>query len=168
MAYSVPPQTESKTFGGYGKDHWQPYGGLKGRVFDSHCPLPVTRETIVSVLGPSDRGNNTSPDADGWFVSDFFLFHHLFRDTAQEQHWLTYVSPATLLSKYGQYIHGDPSSEDRRIVLDSTFEGQLDDVEVLVTLCSENGSLLMSQTLQNNSKPSMNQSLFYFLGMGIQ
>lgn len=131
MAYSVPPQTESQTIDGYGKDPWQPNGGLEGRVFNSRCPPPLTRETIiVSVLGPSDRGNNASPDTDGWLVSDFFLFHHLFRDTALEQHWLTCVSPATLISKYGQYTHGDPHSEDRRTVLDSTFEGELNDVEV--------------------------------------
>ncbi|KAA6406711.1 MAG: hypothetical protein FRX48_09434 [Lasallia pustulata] len=153
MAYSVPPQTESQTIDGYGKDPWQPNGGLEGRVFNSRCPPPLTRETIiVSVLGPSDRGNNASPDTDGWLVSDFFLFHHLFRDTALEQHWLTCVSPATLISKYGQYTHGDPHSEDRRTVLDSTFEGELNDVEVFVRYATDIAQTLIRTELEGREQ----------------
>ena len=55
------------------------------------------------------------PGDDGWFFSDFFLFHYLFRGLGANQLWLTSENPASLIGKYGQYQHGIES--DRRVVL---------------------------------------------------
>lgn len=41
----------------------------------SDVPL---RSRIVAVCGITDVDNLASPELDGWFFSDFYLFHHLF------------------------------------------------------------------------------------------
>lgn len=69
-----------------------------------------------------------------WLISDFFLFHHLFRDTAKEQHWMMYTKPADLIKIYDHYAHGDPRSAERRVVLD---ESMLDDVADVLVLPGE-------------------------------
>ncbi|KAJ5142221.1 hypothetical protein N7526_003216 [Penicillium atrosanguineum] len=63
-----------------------------------------------------------SPSEDGWYISDFYLFHYLLSPTfpriAPNQIWLTCEDPETLVAEYHEYLHGD-SNEDRRAVLDS-------------------------------------------------
>lgn len=106
-------------------------GGLFERSFDSNCPPVVTPETtILAVCGPHDVDNSAAPDNDGWFFSDFYLFHHLFRGTAKKQYWLTCVKPQDLISKYKEFVYGDPRSSDRRVVLDETFADEVRDVIV--------------------------------------
>jgi hypothetical protein len=85
---------------------------------------------IIAVCGPNDFLGNAAPDHDGWFFSDFYLFHHLFRGTAKQQYWLTCVRPEDLVDKYKEFVHGDPRSNDRRVVLDKTFAKGVDDVLV--------------------------------------
>jgi hypothetical protein len=53
---------------------------LAGMEFLIHCPpdLPP-RSRIVSLCGITDWGDGASPQKDGWFISDFYLFHHLLR-----------------------------------------------------------------------------------------
>ena len=81
------------------------YGRLGGWEFISRCPPVVTLDTIIiAVCGPNDHEGNASPQKAGWFVSDFFLFHHLFRNTAKEQHWMMCVEPQELVRKYSQYV----------------------------------------------------------------
>ena len=72
-----------------------------------------------------------SPYNDGWLISDFFLFYHLFSGTAAEQSWLTCVEPDCLVYQYGEYAHGDPAS-DCKVVLDasSTQDGNMPNVLV--------------------------------------
>lgn len=60
-----------------------------------------------------------SPLADGWFFSDFYLFHHLFQNAGENQLWLTCEPPEILVAKYSQYLHG--VEQDRRIVLDESL-----------------------------------------------
>ncbi|KAJ5276091.1 hypothetical protein N7524_002244 [Penicillium chrysogenum] len=51
---------------------------LAGREFLTHCPpdLPP-RHRILALLGTTDKDDLASPSEDGWFVSDFYLFHYL-------------------------------------------------------------------------------------------
>ena len=52
---------------------------LDGIEFLTHCPpdLPL-RSRILALLAITDIDSMASPSEDGWFVSDFYLFHHLF------------------------------------------------------------------------------------------
>lgn len=118
-------------FGGHGKQKDRPYGGIADCVINSRCPPVVTLNTIIiAVCGPNDYDDNAGPLRDGWFFSDFFLFHHLFRGTASEQYWMTCVDPRHLIEKYKEYAHGDPRSNDRRVVLDSSMKEDVNDVLV--------------------------------------
>ena len=107
----------------------QAYGGLVDCSFKTRCPPLVTPETIViAVCGPNDYQQTAAPENDGWFFSDFYLFYHLLRGTAKQQQWLTCVPPKELVRKYKEYAHGDPKSDDRRIVLSENMLKELDDV----------------------------------------
>jgi hypothetical protein len=60
---------------------------LAGQEFLTHCPpdLPP-RHRIVALLGTTDDKGEASPAKDGWFVSDFYLFHHLLSpETSQRK-----------------------------------------------------------------------------------
>ncbi|KAL8897147.1 MAG: hypothetical protein Q9207_007358 [Kuettlingeria erythrocarpa] len=70
----------------------------------------------VRKAGTSRRGL-AAPVVDGWFFSDFFLFHRLLRGMGANQLWLTSESPSQLVNKYKEYAHGGP--EDRRVVLEA-------------------------------------------------
>ncbi|PLB33765.1 uncharacterized protein BDW47DRAFT_129648 [Aspergillus candidus] len=94
---------------------------LAGREFLTHCPpdLPP-RHRILALLGITDEGDLASPSEDGWFASDFYLFHHLLSPQfprPPNQIWLTCEDPSVLVAKYHEYLHGDPEG-DRRAVLD--------------------------------------------------
>lgn len=43
----------------------------------SSVPNIPSRNRVVAVCGIADHGNAAAPQHDGWFFSDFFLFHHL-------------------------------------------------------------------------------------------
>jgi hypothetical protein len=116
---------------------------VAGREFLTHCPpdLPP-RHRIVALLGTTDLNDACRPSEDGWFVSDFYLFHYLLAPQfprrkyfivllatyhlptnrlsllAPNQFWLTCEDPSILVQKYGEYLHGD-STGDRRTVLDA-------------------------------------------------
>ncbi|KAL2829269.1 hypothetical protein BDW59DRAFT_142411 [Aspergillus cavernicola] len=95
---------------------------LVGREFLTHCPpdLPP-RHRVLALLGTTDIGDDASPSEDGWFMSDFYLFHYLLSPAfprPPNQIWLTCEDPETLVAKYHEYLHGD-SKGDRRAVLDS-------------------------------------------------
>ncbi|KAJ5533874.1 hypothetical protein N7527_000128 [Penicillium freii] len=99
--------------------------GAETREFRSFCPPDVQPSTrIIALCGPNDWQDNASPENDGWFFSDFFLFHYLLQDThtfrSSNQLWFTCVDPKTQVSKYKEYVHGSTSG-DRRVVLDETF-----------------------------------------------
>ena len=68
---------------------------------------------------------------DGWFFSDFYLFHHLLKDVSSDQIWLTAVAPEHAVKEYGEYIHGDSSPGkigSRRVVLDESMLSEVKDV----------------------------------------
>jgi hypothetical protein len=115
---------------------------LHGAAFESRYSLPdvAQRTKIVAVCGINDGPANTStqgnagPQNDGWFFSDFYLFHHLFKEVANDQVWLTCVQPEHAVARYGQYVHGNPNAlggDERRIVLDKTMLGELSNVRTV-------------------------------------
>ncbi|KAF9889172.1 hypothetical protein FE257_007661 [Aspergillus nanangensis] len=86
----------------------------------AHPPDVPPRSRLVAVCGITDFENSASPGDDGWFFSDFYLFHHLFNPIythTSAQAWLTCLDPEYLVDKYREYAHGDPRKE-RRVVLE--------------------------------------------------
>jgi hypothetical protein len=105
------------TFGGVIKQRPEE-GGNSFVQFTSHTIPDVTSRThIVAVCGPTDFENQACPTEDGWFFSDFYLFHRLFQGLGTSQHWITSEEPKDLLRKYHEYLHGNPR-QTRKIVLD--------------------------------------------------
>jgi hypothetical protein len=73
-------------FGGWGRKKG-PNGGLLDVEFSSRCPPTIEPHTrIVAVCGITDFNNSSSPQEDGWFHSDFYLFHHLFSGLGEFSH----------------------------------------------------------------------------------
>jgi hypothetical protein len=73
------PTTKPADYGGFGKQHG-PYGGLQDREFRCYCPPDIQPSArIIAVCGVNDFSDMASPVNDGWFISDFYLFHHLFQ-----------------------------------------------------------------------------------------
>jgi hypothetical protein len=67
--------------GGYGKGSGR-HGGIENLSFATHCPPDVQPGTrIIAICGVADVDRSASPQVDGWFYSDFYLFHHLLRNT---------------------------------------------------------------------------------------
>ncbi|KAI9763102.1 MAG: hypothetical protein M1840_000914 [Geoglossum simile] len=93
--------------------------GLRGIEFAARCPPDVIPRTrIVAVCGITNIDDRASPTEDGWFLSDFWMFNHLFRNApVANQIWLTCCNPRLLVEQYGRYAHGNPCQE-RRIVLE--------------------------------------------------
>ncbi|KAL2218376.1 hypothetical protein M432DRAFT_631996 [Thermoascus aurantiacus ATCC 26904] len=89
--------------------------------FITHCPPDVPpKSRILGLCGITDWQNLASPQEDGWFFSDFYLFHHLLSPMdvpSSNQCWLTCEKPEDVVAKYTKYSHGDPKKE-RRIVLE--------------------------------------------------
>ncbi|KAL8686033.1 MAG: hypothetical protein Q9224_005575, partial [Gallowayella concinna] len=91
----------------------------KDTVFDSfniHTMPDVTKRTrIIAVLGITD--DEANPRTSGWFLSDFFAFWNLMRESTDIQHWFHCVDLDSLVQKYTRYLHGNPYKE-RKVVLD--------------------------------------------------
>ena len=117
-------------YGQLGQSKKEPLGGLEDCAYPSLCPPAVTKNTIIiAVCGPNDFTDNASPEKDGWFFSDFFLFHHLLKGTASKQIWMTCVKPETLVEKYKEYVHGNPRSV-RKVVLDAEMLAETQAINV--------------------------------------
>ena len=72
-------------FGGYGKEPGGPSTAycLRDREFASLCPPDIQPNTrILAVSGINDFENDSAPSENGWFHSDFYLFHYLLQDRA--------------------------------------------------------------------------------------
>ncbi|KAI4191060.1 MAG: hypothetical protein L6R41_000375 [Letrouitia leprolyta] len=84
--------------------------------FNLHTPpdiIPKTR--ILAVCGP--KQSVADPGKDGWFISDFWAFHHLFNGLTPNQCWMHCLDFDQLLSIYPPYLHGNPF-KTRKVVLD--------------------------------------------------
>lgn len=55
----------------------------------THPPDVSHRSRIVAVCGIADHDNLADPENDGWLLSDFYLFHHLFNPLRIYQSSLT-------------------------------------------------------------------------------
>jgi len=65
-------------FGGWGRKAGSD-GGFIEVGFSCRCPPTIKPRTrIIAVCRINDSRNASSPEDDGWFHSDFYLFHHLF------------------------------------------------------------------------------------------
>ena len=58
----------------------------------------------------------SDPTLDGWMLSDFYLLHHLFRGLGSTQAWFTCIDPEVLVTRCGEYAHGNMYRE-RKVVL---------------------------------------------------
>ena len=103
------------TFGGMFRD--SKYGRVQYEQFNTHTPPDITANTrIIACLGINQLQAN--PQKDGWFVSDFFAFWHIFQGTTSSQTWLHCLDFETLVNTHDRYLHGNPYKE-RKVVLDS-------------------------------------------------
>ncbi|MCJ1228936.1 hypothetical protein MMC12_005600 [Toensbergia leucococca] len=137
--------------------------------YNSRCHPVVTSDTIIiAVCGPNDFEDNAHPKRDGCFFSDFYLFHHLFRDTAAHQFWLTCVDPKELAEKYREYAHGDSASGDRRVVLDHGMLDQVQDVHVCCPDDLLDEFLTCVANASNQVKGTDRTTLILIFGHGIK
>ncbi|KAI4090307.1 MAG: hypothetical protein LQ344_004855 [Seirophora lacunosa] len=84
--------------------------------FNTHTPPDITTKTrILAVCGIQPK--NASPNEDGWFLSDFFAFYHLFRGLTSNQCWMHCLDLEELVTTHGAYFHGSPF-KTRKVVLD--------------------------------------------------
>ncbi|KAJ9209573.1 hypothetical protein DTO166G4_8823 [Paecilomyces variotii] len=97
---------------------------MKGLSFATDCPPDVgPRTRLIAVCGITDDHDQASPTKDGWFFSDFYLFHYLFshpHGPTPSQTWMTSEKPEDLVQKYTEYAHEDAKGE-RKVVLDQNM-----------------------------------------------
>ncbi|KAH6676817.1 hypothetical protein B0J14DRAFT_691181 [Halenospora varia] len=93
--------------------------------FPTFSPPDINKNThIIGVCGVNDFNDDSSPiDGDGWFASDMYAFHAVLRNKGFSQKWLACVSPQQLVSKYGEYLHGNPY-RTRKVVLEQSMIDQ--------------------------------------------
>lgn len=91
----------------------------------THVPPDVPKNTrILAFLG---IGQDTAlPDTDGWFLSDFFAFYHLFQGLTPHQTWLHALDLESLLESCKRYLHGSPYGK-RKVVLDAKILQKIKD-----------------------------------------
>lgn len=85
--------------------------------FKTHTPPDITKNTrIIAVLGIDQKNANRKQD--GWFLSDFFAFWHLYNNLTSHQVWMHGLQLEPLVDRYKVYLHGSPYKE-RKVVLDA-------------------------------------------------
>ncbi|KAF4625191.1 hypothetical protein G7Y89_g12977 [Cudoniella acicularis] len=100
-----------------------------GGVFNSSANNSVSYDSFATRVPPDVPknarilaflaiGQNTAlPDSDGWFLSDFLAFYHLFQGLTPHQSWLHALDLESLLKSCKRYLHGSPYSNKRKVVL---------------------------------------------------
>lgn len=84
--------------------------------FNTHTPPDITPNTrVIAICGISPE--YAAPDDDGWYLSDFFAFYHLFHGLTPNQSWIHGLDLQKLVDTHKQYLHGDPFKK-RKVVLD--------------------------------------------------
>lgn len=115
------------TYGGCFKD-----SSKSSQIFNEISNLQdIFKTRIVAVCGITDEMGQANPALDGWFFSDYFLFHHLLQGLGTSQHWCSAETPQHLLHKYQEYLHGNPH-KPRKVVLSHKMiqDGKLDNITV--------------------------------------
>lgn len=157
---SAPERVYPAEFGGFGKKAGLPdedKGGLKDVSFVSQCPPDLSPSArILAICGITDINDDAAPHNDGWFLSDFYLFHHLLKGVGGNQIWLTSENPEDLVDKYGPYVHGNPFEERREVLNNDLLDDitEANDVRVIARrdLCERFLSTIRSEialALQN-------------------
>lgn len=81
-------------------------------------------------LGASMPLPTAAPHSEGWFLSDFCLFWWLCRNTTKHQTWLHCLDIPELLRAGYQYSHGNPFSNNRKVVLnDDLYDEMMKDMQ---------------------------------------
>ena len=79
--------------------------------FTTHTVPHVTFNTqMVEVVGI--RQEEAAPEADGWFLSDYFAFWNVLQGMTSTQTWLHCLNLDELVKKHGRYL------KERKVVLD--------------------------------------------------
>ena len=60
---------------------------------------------------------------DGWFLSDFFAFWHIFQGITDCQTWYHCLDLDDLIARHQRYLHGNPYKQ-RKVVLDANILAQ--------------------------------------------
>ena len=112
---------EPETFGDSMKD--ADNRQIKYEQFNTHTPPDITKKTrIIAVLGITQE--KATPYRDGWFLSDFLAFWHLFNGTTNTQTWCHCLDLAKLIKEHERFLHGNPF-KDRKVVLDEAILKQV-------------------------------------------
>ena len=126
------PQLRPARKGGWGRQPGTPFGGIATSSYPAKAaePKELGQTRIICVVGITDVNKAASPKKDGWFLSDFYYLHHVFRNVTKPeyQRWLTCLRPRYLIKNYGEYVHGNPQTNDRRVVLDNLMLDSTSDV----------------------------------------
>ncbi|KAL8746344.1 MAG: hypothetical protein Q9184_007758 [Pyrenodesmia sp. 2 TL-2023] len=84
--------------------------------FNMHTPPDITQNTrILAVCGISQK--DAAPQGDGWFLSDFFAFYHLFHGLGRTECWMHCLDLKALVTQHRAYLHGSPF-KTRKFVMD--------------------------------------------------
>ncbi|KAL8880341.1 MAG: hypothetical protein Q9198_002230 [Flavoplaca austrocitrina] len=155
---------QPETYGGKLLDTTTP--GREYDEFNLHTPPDVTNNTrVVAICGIKQA--EADPTDDGWFLSDFFAFHHLLTGLTKNQVWLHCLDLKQLVAKYRPYLHGSPF-RTRKVVMDNDIIDRAND---LVQVSTPGGlKLRFEQTLrkqcQEASKAGNESVLVLMFGHG--
>ncbi|KAL8938990.1 MAG: hypothetical protein Q9216_003600 [Gyalolechia sp. 2 TL-2023] len=87
--------------------------------FDIHTPPDIPSNTrIVAVLGIIN--GQVNPTEDGWFLSDFMAFWHIFQGLTQHQSWFHCLDLDLAVQLHTRFLHGNPYKK-RKVVLDNAI-----------------------------------------------
>jgi len=79
--FSNKPTINPAEFRGFAREPADQHG-LMDKEFAALCPPDVEPNTrILALCGTSDTEKLADPKEDGWFLSDFYLFHHLLQNS---------------------------------------------------------------------------------------
>lgn len=91
--------------------------------------IPITDPTVFTATLPYENIENTrilavccippensAPDKDGWFLSDFFAIKHVLEGTGIAQTWVACEFPKEIVEKHNAFLHRNPH-HDRKVEL---------------------------------------------------
>ncbi len=140
--------------------------GRQYEEFNLHTPPDITKKTrVVAVCGIVQ--GEASPADDGWFLSDFFAFHHLFSGLTQHQTWMHCLDLHQLVTSFRPYLHGSPF-KTRKVVMDHDVISKAKDI----VQCKSAGGLSLMfkrafrQEIQEAAKAGDESVLVFMFGHG--
>lgn len=114
---------------------------------------------ILAIYDITKHKNDAALENDGWFLSDFYLFHHLLKKVGVNKIWLTSERPENLIDKYGPYIHVNPFEECREVLnndlLNDITESNNVQVVLRQNLCVRFLSMIRSEIALAQKNPQL-------------